>query len=112
MVSDMGWLRSVGSRKLYVSFAEYSLFYRALLQKRPIILSILLTEATAYEASHRPLGGGFVWWKRDSLIERERKRERERDVRMARRRTTLVSFFLSLCFNIVVRWSWIWGGYD
>ena len=29
----MGWLRSVGSLKLYVSFAEYSLFYRALLQK-------------------------------------------------------------------------------
>jgi len=33
----MGWLRLVGSLKLYVSFAEYSLFYRALLQKRPII---------------------------------------------------------------------------
>jgi len=42
----MGWLRLVGSIKLQVSFAEYSLFYRALLQKRPIILSILLTEAT------------------------------------------------------------------
>ena len=26
----MGWLRSVGSIKLQVSFAEYSLFYRAL----------------------------------------------------------------------------------
>ena len=34
----MGWLRLVGSLKLYVSFAEYSLFYRALLPKRPIIL--------------------------------------------------------------------------
>ena len=42
----MGWLWLVGSIKLYVSFAEYSLFYRTLLQKRPIILSILLTEAT------------------------------------------------------------------
>ena len=40
---DMGWLRLVGSIKLQVSFAEYSLFYRALLQKRPIILSILRT---------------------------------------------------------------------
>ena len=29
-----------------VSFAEHRLFNRALLQKRPIILSILLTEAT------------------------------------------------------------------
>jgi len=44
----LGWLRSVGSIKLYVSLAEYRLFYRALLQKRPIILSILLTKATPY----------------------------------------------------------------
>jgi len=44
----MGWLRSVGSMKLQVSFAEYRLFYRALLQKRPIILSILLTKATPW----------------------------------------------------------------
>ena len=43
---DMGWLRSVGSIKSEVSFAEYCLFCRALLQKRPIILSILLTKAT------------------------------------------------------------------
>ena len=33
----MGWLRSVGSIKSQVSFAEYRLFCRALLQKRPII---------------------------------------------------------------------------
>jgi len=31
----MEWLRLVGSSKLQVSFAEYSLFNRALLQKRP-----------------------------------------------------------------------------
>jgi len=43
---SMGWLRLVGSIKLQVSFPEYSLFYRALLQKRPIIQSILLTVAT------------------------------------------------------------------
>ena len=41
-----GWLRSVGSMKLMVFFAECRLFYRALLQKRPIILSILLIKAT------------------------------------------------------------------
>ena len=46
--SVMGWLRLVGSIKLWVSLAEYSLFYRALLQKRSIILSILLTVATPY----------------------------------------------------------------
>jgi len=44
--STMGWLRLVGSLKLYVSFAEYSLFYRALLQTRPIILRSLLIIAT------------------------------------------------------------------
>jgi len=31
-----------------VSFAEYSLFYRVLLQKRPIILRSLLIVATLY----------------------------------------------------------------
>ena len=46
----MGWLRLVGSLKVYVSFAEYSLFYRALLQKRPIILSSLLIEASPYHS--------------------------------------------------------------
>jgi len=34
---DMVWLRLVGSFKLYVSFAKYRLFYRAILQKRPVI---------------------------------------------------------------------------
>jgi len=34
-----GWLRLVGSLKLQVSLAEYSLFYRALSQKKPVILS-------------------------------------------------------------------------
>jgi len=41
--TGVGWLRLVGSIKLQVSFAEYSLFYRALLQNTPIILSSLLT---------------------------------------------------------------------
>jgi len=34
----MGWLRLVGSLKLWVFFAGYRLFYRALLQRRPVIL--------------------------------------------------------------------------
>jgi len=33
----MGWLRLVGPITLQVSFAEHSLFYRALLPKRPVI---------------------------------------------------------------------------
>ena len=44
--SSMGWLRLVGSLKLYVCFAEYRLFYRALLQKRPVFLRSLLVVAT------------------------------------------------------------------
>ena len=44
----MGWLRLVGSLKLQVSFAEYYLFYEALLQKRLMILRSLLIVATPY----------------------------------------------------------------
>ena len=57
----MGWLRSVGSIKLQVSFAEYYLFYRALFQKRPIILSILLTKATPYVDSYRYISNSGEW---------------------------------------------------
>jgi len=46
--SVYGWLRLVGSFKLYISLAEYPLFYRALLQKRPMILRSLLVAATPY----------------------------------------------------------------
>jgi len=45
---NIGWLRLVGSLKLQVSFAEYIFFYRALLQKRPVILRSLLIAATRY----------------------------------------------------------------
>jgi len=45
-----GWLRLVGSSKLWVSFAEYRVFYRALLQKRPVILRSLRVEGTRYVA--------------------------------------------------------------
>jgi len=62
----MGWLRSVGSIKLYVSFAEYCLFYKALLQKRPIILSILLTKATSEESASAAL----LWMFRAFRVER------------------------------------------
>jgi len=44
----IGRLRSLGSSTLQFSFAEYSLFYRALLQKRLIILRSLLIIATPY----------------------------------------------------------------
>ena len=53
MCVGMGWLRLVGSIKLQVSFAEYCLFHRGLLQKRPIILWSLLIEATQYNTQCR-----------------------------------------------------------
>jgi len=46
--STMGCLPLVGSLKLQVSFAEYRLFDRSLLQKRPAILRSLLVAATPY----------------------------------------------------------------
>jgi len=45
---SMGWLRLAGSLELLVSFAEYHLCNRALLQKRPGILRSLLIVATPY----------------------------------------------------------------
>jgi len=50
--ASMGWLRLVASIKLQVSSTEYRLFYKSLLQKRPVILSILLTEATPYTCEY------------------------------------------------------------
>jgi len=44
----MGWLWFVGSIKLQVSFAKEPYKRDDILQKRPIILSILLTVATPY----------------------------------------------------------------
>ena len=68
----MGWVRSVGSIKLYVSFAQCHLFYRALLHKRPIILSILLTKATSYTHS---VFYSTYWnkWNREILLHQEKK---------------------------------------
>jgi len=50
--THMQWLRWVDSFRLWVSFAEYSLFYRALLQKRPMFLGSLLIVATSYHIAH------------------------------------------------------------
>jgi len=45
----MGWLQLVGSIKLYVSFAKEPYKRDDILQKRPVILSILLTVAIPYD---------------------------------------------------------------
>ena len=51
-VENMGWLRLVGSLKSYVSVAEYRLFYRALLQKRPMFWGSLLGVYTPYDGRY------------------------------------------------------------
>jgi len=45
----MGWLRLVGSLKLYVTFAKEPYKRDDILQKRPIILRSLLIVATPYQ---------------------------------------------------------------
>ena len=45
-IVHMEWLRSVGSIKVQVSFAKEPYKRDNILQKRPILLSILLTVAT------------------------------------------------------------------
>jgi len=54
----MGWLSLVGSLKIQVSFAGYSLFYRALLQKRPMFLESLQIVATSYN-----MNDVYITWK-------------------------------------------------
>jgi len=46
LVVNMGWLRLVGSLKVYVSFAKETYKTDDILQKRPIIFRILLTVTT------------------------------------------------------------------
>ena len=48
ILSSLGWLWLVGSLKLWVSCAEYSLFYMALLQKWHVISRSLRIVATQY----------------------------------------------------------------
>jgi len=43
IIYGMGWLRLAGSFKLYVSFAEYRLFYRALLQNIVSFIGLFLS---------------------------------------------------------------------
>jgi len=57
----MGWLRLVGSFKLQVSFAEYSLFCQALLQKRPVILRSLLIVAIPHVWVRYTSVTWYVW---------------------------------------------------
>jgi len=61
-MSHMGWLRLVDSLKLYVSFAECSLFHRTLLQKRPVIWRSLLIVATPCHADQQVMSHNSLKW--------------------------------------------------
>ena len=58
--SGMGSLRLVGSIKIYVSFAKELYKTDDILQKRPIILSIVLTVATPYVGLFCDIKGSFA----------------------------------------------------
>jgi len=58
---EMRWLRLAGYLNLQVSFAEYRLFYRALLQKSPILLRSLRIVATPYLFLHTYIHNLNTW---------------------------------------------------
>jgi len=80
----MGWLWLVGSLKIHVSFAKYSLFYRALLQTRPMflpppstcLLRCTVSLHTIFSAAPLPSTTLFwntpsrasPWWRKHSLV--------------------------------------------
>jgi len=66
----MGWLWLVGSIKLQVSFAKETYKRDDILQKRPIILSILLTVATPYWLPVCIRGGVAVYFHVDCFVVR------------------------------------------
>ena len=85
----MGWLRFVGSLKSYVSFADYSLFYRTLSQKRLLILRSLLIVAPPERILTMQIPPAHAERKMYVCVcvrlgerekEREREREREREI--------------------------------
>jgi len=55
-VRGMGWLRLVGSIKIWVSFAKETYKRDDILQNRPMIVSILLTVATPLASESSCLG--------------------------------------------------------
>ena len=56
----MGWLRLIECLKIQASFQMIGLFCRALLQKRPMFLSILLMEATPQREEQIEHLGNYV----------------------------------------------------
>ena len=84
--AGMGWLRSVRSIKVQVICTENSLFNRALLQKRPIISSILLTEATPYTRdTYIHVKKPYIHVKKTCISFKRDIHVRKRDVRIFKR---------------------------
>jgi len=94
--------RLVGSLTLQVSFVEYYQFYRALLQKRPVILRSLLIVATPYHkvvtSYVQPIAFGVSFnltlqsqspWSLFKGMWEKRPRERDRRLRFENEEMTL-----------------------
>jgi len=64
----MGWLRLVSSLKLHVCFAKYSLFCRALLQKRPTIWRQICAYACIVQPVPLKMRLGMVIGMQDEIL--------------------------------------------
>ena len=76
-VRDMWSLRLAGSLKLKVSFAEYSLFNTALLQKRPVISRSILVVATPWQLEFNMIG--LMAFSLSCFLEKEGERQQEKE---------------------------------
>jgi len=71
----MGWLRLVGYFKVKFSFAKYSLFYRAFLQKRPVIWrSLLFSLVESQSKAHKLLASAWAMNVRERVCVWEQER--------------------------------------
>ena len=112
--TPIGWLQLVGSIKLQVFSVEYSPFYRTLLQKRPIMLSILLTEATPMILADETYPQGVKWWFVQTMSRRMRARRKKPIIALLWywliRHTLIVwnVFVVSFCNDLVVSFCRDW----
>ena len=116
----VGCLRLVRSLKVKVSFAEYRLFFRSLLQKRPVTLRSLLLAATPYvmcqvffEMEPYFRGGEMssrMWMRHVPMYEGRYQGACMR--RAYTRRACMLAEHLLYCFCIAVEWgvSHVTGG--
>jgi len=105
--STMGWLRLVGSIQLQVSFVEYRLFHRALLQKRPIIANRVDMQRNKWICKNNyffRIINRKIASRQECVCKREREREKregerekERERNIARERESIRVMCVCVC---------------